>query len=166
MRSKSILVILILLGLTIINLKAQNMNITADSTSRCYATAEIIIKAPKSIVFELLAQINDWPEWQNSVSKASIDGAAEEGKKFKWKAGGLNIKSKLHTVHPDSEIGWTGKIWWIKAVHNWYITEENGQTKVVVKEALKGLGSSMMKKSLQEGMMQNLAELKAKAEKN
>lgn len=164
MRNKNILIILIVL--LSINLKAQKMNITADSTARCYASAEILIEAPKSTVFGLLAQINEWPEWQSSVLSSHLDGTAEEGKKFKWKAGGLNIKSKLHTVHPNSEIGWTGKIWWIKAVHNWTLTEENGQTKVVVKEALKGLGSSMMKKSLQEGMLKNLAELKSRAEKN
>ena len=142
------------------------MNKEADSSAKCYATAEITVNAPKHDVFEILANINNWSNWQSSVTKAEIAGSPEVGKKFKWKGGGMNIKSQLHTVNADSEIGWKGKIWWIKAVHNWYLTEENGQTKVVVKESLKGLGSSMMLKSLKEGMQKNLEELKIQAEKN
>jgi hypothetical protein len=144
--------------------KAQKMKIETDSTAKCYATSEITIKSTKHHVFEILSDINDWPQWQSSVTKAEIKGSPEVGKKFTWKGGGLNIKSKLHTVNPDSEIGWTGRIWWIKAVHNWYLTEESGQTKVVVKETLKGLGSSMMLKSLKEGIQKNLDELKIQAE--
>jgi len=141
------------------------MNIEADSTARCFSTAEITVNSPRQHVFKILSNINKWPEWQSNVTKAEINGNPEIGKKFKWKTGSLNIKSELHTVNDNSEIGWTGKIWWIKAVHNWYLTEENGQTKVIVKETLKGLGSSMMLKSLKEGMQKNLKELKIKAEK-
>ena len=149
-----------------INLNINAMNIKADSTAKCYATSEITINSTKHHVFEILSDINGWPEWQSSVTKAEIKGSTEVGKKFTWKGGGLNIKSQLHTVNPDSEIGWTGRIWWIKAVHNWYLKEENGQTKVVVKESLKGLGSSMMLKSLKEGMQKNLEELRIRAEQN
>jgi hypothetical protein len=142
------------------------MNIEVDSTAKCYSTTEITINSSKQHVFEILSNINKWPEWQSSVTKAEIDGNPEIGRKFNWKAGGFNIKSKLHTVNTNSEIGWTGKIWWIKAVHNWYLIEENGQTRVIVKETLKGLGSLMMLKSLKEGMGKNLNELKIQAEKN
>lgn len=161
---KTIVIILVFLTITAQS-KAQKMNLETDSTAKCYSTAEIKINTSKQHVFEILSDINHWPDWQTSVTKAEIKGRPENGKKFKWKAGGLRIHSKLHTVNPNSEIGWTGKIWWIKAVHNWYITEENGQTKVIVQETLKGFGSSGMKKSLQEGMKKNLAELKAKAER-
>ncbi len=142
------------------------MNKEVDSTAKCYATAEITINSSKEHVFEILADINKWPVWQSSVTKAEIEGSPEVGKRFKWKGGGMNIKSQLHTVNADLEIGWTGKIWWIKAVHNWYLTEENGQTKVVVQESLSGLGSSMMLKSLKEGMQKNLDELRIRAEMN
>jgi hypothetical protein len=49
------------------------------------------------------------------ADQAQIDGPTEVGVKFKWKAGGLNIISQFHTVNANSEIGWTGRIWWIKA---------------------------------------------------
>jgi len=141
------------------------MNVEVDAKATCYASEEIIIHSTAEEVFGILADINQWPQWQSSVSHASITGNAEEGKPFRWKAGGLNIASRFHTVNPNHEIGWTGRIWWIKAVHNWYITEEKGKTRVVVMESLKGLGSVGMRTSLKEGMTKNLKELKAAVEK-
>ena len=140
------------------------MNIEVDSSAKCFSKEEIIINSTVGKVFNILSDINNWPAWQSSVTKAQINGSTEVGVKFKWKAGGLNINSQLHTVNANSEIGWTGKIWWIKAVHNWYLSNENNKTKVIVKESLKGLGSSLMQKSLIEGMRKNLVELKNKAE--
>lgn len=144
--------------------KAQKMNIKADPTARCYSKEEIIINSPKEDVFKILCDIKNWPSWQSSVTFTEIAGPVKAGTKFKWKAGGLNINSELHTVNTNSEIGWTGKIWWIKAVHNWYLINENKNTKVIVEESLTGPGSSLMQKSLTEGMKKNLSELKAKAE--
>ena len=141
------------------------MNVAADSSSDCFSREEIIINAPAEGVFKILSDINYWPEWQSNVTKAEIKGATEVGRKFKWKAGGMNINSQLHTVSQGSELGWTGRILWISAIHNWYLFQEANKTRVVVEESLKGFGSALMKKSLIEGMKQNLAELKKEAER-
>jgi uncharacterized membrane protein len=160
---KTTLFALTILFITI-HLKAQEMNMEVDSSAKCFSKEEIIINSPIENVFNILSDINNWPSWQSSVTKAQINGSMEPGVKFKWKAGGLNINSKLHTVNTNSEIGWTGKTWWIKAVHNWYLSNENQKTKVIVEESLTGPGSSWMQKSIIEGMKKNLSELKAKAE--
>lgn len=162
MKKTALLVLAILLITT--QLKAQKMNIEVDSNIKCYSREEIIINTPVENVFRILSDINNWPEWQSSVTKAHINGPTKPGVEFEWKAGGLKINSKLHTVNANSEIGWTGRIWWIKAVHNWYLSNENNATKVIVKESLNGLGSALMQKSLTEGMRKNLLELKNKAE--
>ena len=141
------------------------MNIDVDPSAKCYSKEEITIDSPVENVYKILSDINNWPSWQSSVTKAQIDGPAEVGATFKWQSGNLKIKSQIHTVSPNTEIGWTGRIWWIKAVHNWYIGNENNKTKVIVEESLKGSGSSFMQKSLAEGMKRNLAELKSRAEK-
>ncbi|MDX9772621.1 MAG: SRPBCC family protein [Bacteroidales bacterium] len=146
------------------HLKAQEMNIDVDSSAGCFSKEEIIINSPVENVFKILSDINNWPAWQSAVTKAKIDGPIEPGVTFKWKAGGLKINSELHTVNPYSEIGWTGRIWWIKAVHNWSLSNDANGTKVIVEESLKGFGSSIMQKSLIEGMRKNLLELKNKAE--
>jgi len=146
------------------HLKAQEMSIDVDSSAGCFSKEEIIINSPVENVFKILSDINNWPAWQSAVTKAKIDGPIEPGVTFKWKAGGLKINSELHTVNPYSEIGWTGRIWWIKAVHNWSLSNDANGTKVIVEESLKGFGSSIMQKSLIEGMRKNLLELKNKAE--
>ena len=140
------------------------MNIDVDSSAKCYSKEEITINSPAENVFKILSDINNQPSWQSSVAKAHIDGQTEEGATFEWQSGGLKIKSRLHTVNANSEIGWTGRIWWIKAVHNWHLGKENNMTRVVVEESLKGLGSSFMRNSLKEGMKKNLEELKSRAE--
>lgn len=140
------------------------MNIPVDLTSACFAQEEIFIDAPIEIVFETIADINHWPAWQYAVSNASINGITTVGKNFTWKANGLTIHSKLHTVTPFTKIGWTGKMLWIKAIHNWHLIPEGNGTRVDVKESLHGLGSSLMKKTLKEGMRRNLEELKEKVE--
>ena len=155
----------VLFIITTLNLNAQKMNIETDTTAKCYAGNSILINSDINNVFGILADINNWPAWQSNVSKAVMDGNAEVGKTFKWKSGSLMIRSKLHTVDPSGKIGWTGRIWWITAIHNWYLSDENGKTRVVVKESLKGTGSAKMKDSLNEGMIKNLQELKEYAEK-
>ena len=162
MEKTTLLALAILLITT--HLKAQEMKIEVDSSAKCFSKEEIIINSPVGNVFKILSDINNWPSWQSSVTKAQINGPTKPGVEFIWKAGGLKINSKLHTVNANSEIGWTGRIWWIKAVHNWYLSNENNETKVTVKESLNGLGSSFMRKSLIEGMRRNLLELKNKAE--
>lgn len=140
------------------------MNIKTDPAAKCYAREEIVINSPAETVFRILADINNWPSWQGSVSKAEIEGSLKAGTRFKWNAGGMPINSKLHTVNEYSEIGWTGSILWIKAVHNWQMVDEGSTTRVVVEESLHGPGSSLMRNSLAGGMKKNLAELKARAE--
>ncbi|MBP7028142.1 MAG: SRPBCC family protein [Bacteroidales bacterium] len=147
-----------------IQLRAQEMNIEADTSAGCFSQEEITIDSPMENVFRILCDVNHWPEWQSSVTRAQINGSPGPGVEFKWKAGGLKINSKFHTVNAYSQIGWTGRIWWIEAVHNWYLINEDNKTKVIVKESLNGFGSSLMRKSLIEGMKKNLLELKSRAE--
>jgi len=142
------------------------MNIDVDRSATAYAKAEITILATAEKVFAVLSNINDWSSWQHSVSQSTLEGELAEGTTFRWKAGGLPIHSKLHTVNPPKEIGWTGRIWWITAVHNWTLQEQNGQTTVTVEESMGGFLSGLMKKTLETGMRDNLQELKAAVDKS
>lgn len=141
------------------------MNIEVDRIAPCFAKGEIVVDAPLAHVFNIIADINSWPQWQDDVSSAHIEGNPEPGKTFKWKANGMVINSRLHTVYPYSEIGWTGQIWWIKAIHNWYLSSEGNGTRIVVRESMRGLGASFLRKTIEEGIAKSLQELKAKAEK-
>jgi uncharacterized protein YndB with AHSA1/START domain len=92
------------------------MNIEVNSNAKAYASDSIEINASIEKVFSLIKNIKDWPKWFGSVAKVTIDGNAEEGKEFSWVSKGYKLKSKLHTVVNNSEIGWTGSMLWIKAI--------------------------------------------------
>jgi hypothetical protein len=142
------------------------MNIEANRSAKAYSKEIIKIEAPVVVVFKLISEINNWSSWQTSVTTANIEGEPLPGKSFRWKTGGIKIVSTLHTMEPFTEIGWTGKFWWITATHNWYFRDEkNGNCLVTVEESLHGFLSGLMKRSLREGMIKNLHELKIAAEK-
>lgn len=141
------------------------MNIAADRNAQAYSKEEILIQAPVDKVYRIVTDINHWPEWQSAVSEAELQGILAEGAEFVWKVNGLRIKSRIHTVNEKSELGWTGKMLWIEAVHNWQFFEEGDTTRVRVEESLSGFGSRLMRKSLSKGMIKNVIELKVFSEK-
>jgi hypothetical protein len=144
----------------------QKMNVEVNPKAKTYLIDSIQINASVQRVYSLIANINDWPKWFEGVSEVHLNDGAMEGKTFIWKANGYKIKSKLHTVRPNSDIGWTGNIWWLSAVHNWHFESiHEDRTMVIVKESFKGLGSSLLKKSLRKGMRTDLICLKKEAEK-
>jgi uncharacterized membrane protein len=75
---KTVLLALAILLITI-HLKGQEMNIEVDSSGRCISKEEIIINSPVENVFKILSDINNWPSWQSSVSKAHINGSIKPG---------------------------------------------------------------------------------------
>jgi uncharacterized membrane protein len=101
-----------------------DMIVQPDRSASAYARETIYIAAPAEKVFRIIRDIRDWPRWQKDVKKASVDGVPEDGTSFEWTAGGLKIRSRIHTLRPYNAIGWTGKIWWITAVHNWRLDEQ------------------------------------------
>ena len=143
----------------------QMMNIEVNSKAKVYSVDSVQINADIHKVYSLISNINDWPGWFEGVTEVHLEGNVEEGKSFIWKAQGHKIKSKIHTVKPDCAFGWTGKMWWIKAVHNWYFKSlPNGGTEVIVKESFGGLGSSFMKNSVRKDMRNDLVCLKKESE--
>lgn len=131
---------------------------------KAYAKAEMLINAPVEEVFQKVADIEQWPQWQLAVKSARISGPLKRGTTFRWQANGMIIKSKLHTMVPSSAIGWTGKVWWIKAVHNWSFSSENGKCRVVVEESMSGFMAGFLKTTIQLGVQQNLRELQTAVE--
>ncbi|HKJ42626.1 MAG TPA: SRPBCC family protein [Sunxiuqinia sp.] len=141
------------------------MKIEINKNAPAYNETQLLIHSPAEQVYKILSSINDWPKWQSSVSKVQLKGWIIPETKFVWKAGGLRIKSKIHTAVPPTELGWTGKILWIKAIHNWELIPEGRSTHVIVRESLEGFLAGLLNKTLIEGMDRNLYELKLEAEK-
>jgi hypothetical protein len=142
------------------------MNIEMNKNVKAYACDSIEINASIDKVFSLIKNIKDWPKWLEGVTKVTIDGNIEEGKEFSWLAKGYKLKSKIHTIVNNSEIGWTGTMLWIKAIHNWHFEKlADNKTKVTVEESFTGFLSSFMKNVLIKGIQEDLIILKKQSER-
>jgi hypothetical protein len=132
-------------------------------------TQSIIIKAKPEQVWKVLTNIDNWSNWQSEIGMSSLNGELKSGSTFIWKTGGILINSKLHTVNPYSEFGWTGKTFGMFAIHNWVLTEHENNTIVKVEESMEGLLAKILKssfnKSLEKGMAFWLEKLKKEVEK-
>lgn len=147
------------------NSKMKSINNNAPV--KCSKT--ITINASSEKVWTILTNINDWANWQTDINKPKLNGDLKSNTTFDWKTGGAKIQSTLHTVEPNKNFGWTGKTFGIFAIHNWTLTETNGQTKVSVDESMEGFFAKLFKKSfnknLEKGMQNWLELLKQECEK-
>ncbi len=141
--------------------------INNNAPVKCSKT--ITIKASSEKVWAVMTNINNWANWQIDISKPKLNGELKPNTTFDWKSGGAKIHSTLHTVEPFKNFGWTGRTFGMFAIHNWNLTETNGQTKVSVDESMEGFFAKLFKKSfnnnLEKGMQNWLDLLKQECEK-
>lgn len=147
------------------NSKMKNIN--NNAAVKCSKT--ITINASREKVWQVITNINNWATWQTDISNPKLNGELKPESTIDWKTGGAKIHSTLHTVEPFKQFGWTGKTFGLFAIHNWTLTENNGQTIVSVEESMEGLLANLFKKSfnknLEIGMQKWLDLLKQECEK-
>lgn len=146
------------------------MNIAINTNAPVVERQELFINASPERVWNVLATIEQWPQWQQAVSQAQLEDPLAEGSVFIWKAGGIRFTSKLHTVQEPNYLGWTGKTIGASAIHNWTLQAQENGTIVKVEESLQGFLPFLFKRKFQKelstGMSRNLQELKTAAEKD
>lgn len=109
-----------------------------DPKAPLTAKKEAVINAPVEQVWEIQSNINNWPQWQNEITFARLEGALAEGAVFRWRAMGMNITSTLQEVVTNKIIGWSGKSIGMKAVHIWKFEKQGNKTTVSTEESLSG----------------------------
>ena len=132
------------------------------------ASGNIGIAAAPDVVWDLLADIKRWPEWNADVKSTQLSGPVEPGEVFRWKAGPAKLVSTLQTVERPTELSWTGRTMGMSAVHVWRFDSDGATTIAHTEESWEGgparLLPRMMRKSLQKSLDAWLGELKAAAE--
>lgn len=142
------------------------MNI--DTNAPIFARKEILIHAPVEKVWEILTDIENWSRWQPDITSAKLEGPLEVGTTFRWKAKGLKIVSRLHTVMPYQQIGWTGISLGMDAIHNWILEAHGESTLGITEESLSGWLTRLMilmdRHFLEKSLETTLNNLKSMAE--
>ncbi len=163
MFTKSIFLTTISLTISLGSIAQHNStmkNINQNAPVKCSKT--ITINASSEKVWAIMTNIDNWATWQKDISNPKLNGALKPETTFDWKTGGAKIHSTLHTVEPNAYFGWTGKTFGMYAIHNWTLTETNGQTTITVDESMEGFLTKLFKKSFNKNLekgMQNWLDL-------
>lgn len=132
------------------------------------ARHSIAINADIEKIWQLLTEIENWPAWNSSISRAILDGPVAPSTTFRWKSGPSKMTCKIHTCSKDKVFGWTGSFLGIGAVHNWHLSQQRGSVVVTTEESMEGILANllpgMLQKQLDSGLKQWLSELKTTAE--
>jgi hypothetical protein len=118
--------------------------------------AKIEINADPETVWNIIANIEAWPQWNPDVKSARLQGEFKPGTQFLWKAGPAKITSLIQEVNPPHTLAWTGKIMGINAIHVWDIRVVNDKTIVQTEESWDGLMSPAMHDQLEEMLEKSL----------
>jgi uncharacterized protein YndB with AHSA1/START domain len=143
-------------------------SIPINPTAPVVEKQSVVIQAQPRAVWKALTDISDWPNWQQNITHARMDGPLKAGTTFHWKADGIAFVSVIHTCNEPLFFGWTGKTVGAAAVHNWILKPHAEGTEVFVEECLTGFLPSLFKrffsKNLKVGMHKSLTALKAFSE--
>lgn len=130
---------------------------------------EIIINAKPEKVWKVLTDIEKWFSWNSNIKNPTLNEEPKVGASFTWKTNGSKIKSKIHTYDQNKSLGWKGKTFGAKAIHNWYLEPTNNGTKVIVEESMEGWIIALMKKKMNSTLEKDitfwLEQLKIECEK-
>jgi len=117
---------------------------------------EIVIAAPLSTVWKVLTDIAAWPEWQQDISRASLEGPLAAGVVFHWSTAGLDIASTVGELVPLERIGWSGPAQGIMGVHVWRLTPVQNGVRVQTEESWDGEGVQRERDRLQQALDQSI----------
>lgn len=133
------------------------------------AEGEIHIAANPETVWEVIANIEEWPIWNPDVKSVTLEGPVAPGSVFRWKAGRSTLTSTLQAVDRPREIAWTGTTMGIKAIHLFRFEPRDGGTLARSEESWDGLIARLFKgysrKTLDRGIRGILGALKEEAER-
>lgn len=117
---------------------------------------EITIQAPIATVWDMLTDIDAWPEWNRDVRSARLHGPLEAGTEFTWKAGPGTIRSTLVAVDPPHGIAWHGRTMGITARHVYRLEDLEGGVRVTTEESWQGFLPKLLGRSMQRTLDESI----------
>jgi len=134
------------------------------------ASRETFVHAPVEVVWGILSALENWPQWNGSITDMDLYGPVAEGTEFRWVAEGLKIRSRLKEVSEPNRIAWSGSVMGVKGVHVCELEPDENGTKVRTEESLEGvfvtLFAGRIQKLLDGVLAQALSDLKKESERH
>ncbi|WP_061294523.1 SRPBCC family protein [Herbidospora cretacea] len=131
-------------------------------------TSSIEIDAPAEKVWALLSDLRGWERWWPEHKVLDL-GAITPGATFRWRLGGVRIRSRFAVVTEGRELTWSGVVLGVyKAVdRNLVEALPGGRTRVTISESLAGPLAGLLYPAakLRVGHERFLTAIKKEAEK-
>ena len=103
---------------------------------------EITIKAPAEVVWDILIQVEAWPDWyegaENLAIQAPAKGRLASDAVFTWKTMGLNFESRVAEFKPPRRLAWESRKRVIRGFHAWLIVPTDDGCRVITDESFQG----------------------------
>ncbi|MHB0877004.1 MAG: SRPBCC family protein [Anaerolineae bacterium] len=130
---------------------------------------EIEVAATAETVWNVMANLADWPRWNPDVRAVTVHGPLAPGTRFRWRSGPGTITSTLSRVERPAILAWTGTTLGIRALHVWQFEPRGERTLVSTTETWEGLLPRLlpgrMQRMLQKALDAGLQHLKKEAER-
>jgi uncharacterized protein YndB with AHSA1/START domain len=142
--------------------------VDVDHQAPLVVSSEAEITAPPEALWDVIADLESWPEWSPHVRSLEVEGPVRPGTQFRWKAG-PTITSTLREVERPGRIAWVGKTFGVTAVHVWSFERRGGGTLARTSESWDGLLPRVLRgplrRSLQKTLDESLSLLATEAER-
>ncbi len=119
-----------------LNALAQKGKINENASIR--DSHSIIINSSIDTVWNVLTDIEKWPEWNPEIKRVALQGELEEGSHFEWKQGRTQGHSQIQQVKKPTSFAWTSKANWVKRIFVWSLESDENQTIATVSASLQG----------------------------
>ena len=127
-----------------------------DHKAPVIAQAAQRIKAPIDTLWQVLTDVEAWPNWHHDIADVSIEGPLKPGTLFVWRSGGFKIRSTFQEVVPPTSIAWIGKTTGTRACHVWRFEMDGDSTRVITAESLSGWVPRLFRKRMQDSLQSTL----------
>jgi hypothetical protein len=131
-------------------------------------SGRVEVAAGMEAVWQTLAAVERWPEWNPDIRDVLLRGPLAEGSTFTWRFGRIAIASRLLEVEPPRFIAWRGTMLGITGVHVWRLDRTAGGTVVTTEESWDGLLPRLLRgrcrRMLRDALVSWLAHLKQRIE--
>jgi hypothetical protein len=119
-------------------------------------------------LWDLLADVKSWPEWQGTSYVDPPVGPLQKGSTFVAELGGHRWHLTVTRADRPQRLSWTGSQTGLEAIHDWEFVETEGKTRAASRDSLSGwmllFVRRMVERKVSETDEKWLADLKAKAE--
>jgi hypothetical protein len=135
-------------------------------TIKAEYSAEVASSAER--VWDLLADVKSWPEWQGTSYVDPPVGPLQKGSIFVAELGGHKWDLTVTRADRPHRLSWIGHQTGLEAIHDWEFVETQGKTRAASRDSVSGwmllFVRGMVEKKVSSTDERWLASLKAKAE--